>query len=609
MLTSVSHTQAIALLLKGYSITEIAEMLEVSRTTIYNRRKDFLDYAGEEGLQLAAERYEVEETFEELMNLASELKLNETSVEEARKGSKIVELLDSMNVEDVESFILEIINKAQESDISGEEITHYAIELKRLEEQEDKSYTQLVLEIQERKLEFLEVEKNLRNLREQIEHVKTELEQELELSEATLERLETYVNTRNSLEDKGVSLEDFETLEKLIVNFQEHEFNVDEIIEFFGATLFSRERFDRNNKENERLEVRNTALRKENDSQEERLEKNLVMASTVKSLLEVKINPDDILEIVQTVTDMTQILGLSEEEALNRFIMDVKTQYKERSGYIFQLEELNRLQKAYQEKNSMLKEQMAVLEEVLEDRKHAVESLKRMETLEIDDAELVEWGRLLKDLEYDLSTFRTMVSKLGGLPEYTEEKTRHISALEAKENELQASVDNLREELEAIQETLSLVREIVMAETSKITEAVETFEEYFASPETGFKARSTRIVDDIVENLTDLLNNTKREWSSDLEMLDDNVEKVVEETSRILANAYAGGRIVGRFHALEPIHKILRDDPVSITEGTIGVITMLTYIKIWFRKNYSEEHTEAFDLVIQRLMAGLGDVY
>ncbi len=543
------------------------------------------------------------------MNLASELKLNETSVEEARKGSKIVELLDSMNVEDVESFILEIINKAQESDISGEEITHYAIELKRLEEQEDKSYTQLVLEIQERKLEFLEVEKNLRNLREQIEHVKTELEQELELSEATLERLETYVNTRNSLEDKGVSLEDFETLEKLIVNFREHEFNVDEIIEFFGATLFSRERFDRNNKENERLEERNTALRKENDSQEERLEKNLVMASTVKSLLEVKINPDDILEIVQTVTDMTQILGLSEEEALNRFIMDVKTQYKERSGYIFQLEELNRLQKAYQEKNSMLKEQMAVLEEVLEDRKHAVESIKRMETLEIDDAELVEWGRLLKDLECDLSTFRTMVSKLGGLPEYTEEKTRHISALEAKENELQASVDNLREELAAIQETLSLVREIVMAETSKITEAVETFEEYFASPETGFKARSTRIVDDIVENLTDLLNNTQREWSSDLEMLDDNVEKVVEETSRILANAYAGGRIVGRFHALEPIHKILRDDPVSITEGTIGVITMLTYIKIWFRKNYSEEHTEAFDLVIQRLMAGLGDVY
>ena len=584
-------------------------MFEVSRTTIYNRRKDFLDYAEEEGMDMATERFEVEETFEKLLDLARELKQNEINIEEAKKGSEIAALLESIEVTDSKRFIQEIIKKAQESDISGEEITHYAIELKRLEEQENKSYTQLVLEIQERKLEFLEIEKNIRTLREQIEHVKVELERELEESEATTDRLETFVNTRNSLTEKGVSLEDFETLEKLIVNFQEHEFNVDEIIEFFGATLFSRDSLDKNNKENERLEERNTALRQENDSQEERLEKNLVMASAVKSLLEASMSPDDILEIVQTVTEMTQILELSKEEALNRFILDVKTQYKERSGYIFQLEELKELQKAYQEKNSMLKEQLVVLEEVIDDRKHAVESLKRMETLEIDDDELVEWGRFIKDLEYNLSSFRSMVSKLGGLPEYTEEKTQHISALEAKENELQANVDNLREELEAIQETLSLVREIVMAETSKITEAVETFENYFTSPETGFKARSTRIIDDIVENLTDLLNNTKKEWSGDLEILDDNVKKIVDETDRILSNAYTGGRIVGRFHALEPIHKILRDDPVSITEGTIGVITMLTYIKIWFRKNYSEEQAETFDLVIERLMGDLGDIY
>jgi hypothetical protein len=150
-------------------------MFEVSRTTIYNRRKDFLDYAEEEGMDMAAERFEVEEAFEELLDLARELKQNEINVEEAKKGSEIAALLDSIDVTDSKRFIQEIINKAQESDISGEEITHYAIELKRLEEQENKSYTQLVLEIQERKLEFLEVEKNIRALKEQIEHVKSEL--------------------------------------------------------------------------------------------------------------------------------------------------------------------------------------------------------------------------------------------------------------------------------------------------------------------------------------------------------------------------------------------------------------------------------------------------
>jgi hypothetical protein len=115
-------------------------------------------------------------------------------------------------------------------------------------------------------------------------------------------------------------------------------------------------------------------------------------------------------------------------------------------------------------------------------------------------------------------------------------------------------------------------------------------------------------VDDIVENLTTLINNTKYDWNNDLKKLDNNVKKILEETDRILENAYKGGRIVGQFHSLEPIHKILRDEQVSKTEGTIGVITMLTYIKIWLGKNYSEE-LDTFDKVIENLMRDLGDIY
>jgi hypothetical protein len=138
---------------------------------------------------------------------------------------------------------------------------------------------------------------------------------------------------------------------------------------------------------------------------------------------------------------------------------------------------------------------------------------------------------------------------------------------------------------------------------------VETFEEYFTSPETGFKVRSSRIIDDVVENLTNILVETKSGWDTDLEHLRENMEKTVDETNRILENAYKGGKIVGRFHALEPIHKILRDDPVSLTEGTIAVITMLTYIKIWLEKKYPKKVDENITGVIEKLTEGLGDIY
>jgi DNA repair exonuclease SbcCD ATPase subunit len=609
MLTQVSHSQTMTLLLNGYSITEVADMLEVSRTTVYNRRKDFLDYAKKEGVFMAAEHFDVEETFDELFNLARELKQNDLRVEEARRGSKIVVLLDSINVKEPESFIRDVIQKSQESDISGEEITRYAIELRQLEREEGKTYSQLVSEIKEKKGEYKEVEKNLRLLEEQREQVENDLERKLEESEITREKLASFVKTRDSLIEEGINIEDFEQLAKLIINFKEHDFELDEIIEFYGEMELSRENLERNRAENKRLEDHNKSLLRENYSQEEKLEENLALVTSVKLLREAEIEPDVVIEIIETISDMADVMDLSREEAIDRFIMDIKTKYNERTNFEFQLEELKKLQQAYQEKNNLIKEQVEVLEEVLEDRKLAIDSLKRIETVGISDDELVEWGNLIKDLDYDLSIFRDAIATLGGIPAYVENKTQKISLLEAKENELKASVESLEKKLEAIQQTLVLVQKTVESETNKIKDTVEEFEEYFTSNETGFKIRSRRIFDDIVENMITLLNNTKSEWNSDLEILDENVKKIVDETDRILENAYTGGRIVGRFHALEPIHKILREEEVPLTEGTIGVITMLTYIKIWLARNYSDEQAKVFDSVIERLMGDLGDIY
>jgi hypothetical protein len=102
---------------------------------------------------------------------------------------------------------------------------------------------------------------------------------------------------------------------------------------------------------------------------------------------------------------------------------------------------------------------------------------------------------------------------------------------------------------------------------------------------------------------------TRQEWDEDLDHLDETVNKIVEETDRILANAYAGGRLVGKFHSLEPIMGLLREEPVPRMEATIGVITMLSYIKLWLGEHYSDELYESCDMVIERLTRDLGDIY
>lgn len=607
-MSQASHKEVLDLLLRGKTITEIADMLAISRTTVYNRRKDFLDYAKKEGILLAAKNYDVEDTVQELQNLAQELELNNLRIEDARKGTEIMALLSSFNIDTPIEFIQEVMKKSSEFGITGEEITQYAHELKTLEEQEQKSYSKLIDEINQKKAEYGELEKNLANIKDQITEESMKMENQLTESHTTLEKLGDFNKIHESLESNNILIDDLSRLETLISNFRQHDYDLESIMDFFDSTILLRESLENNTERNKKLLERNQEIMKENDQIELSLRENMALYSALKSFKDVDIEPEDILELIKIVTEMSQDLDLSKKEAIDRFIEDVKTQYVERNEYKFQVEELEKLQRIYQHKNTLLKEELDVLEEVLIDRRKTVEALKVVEVLDIEETEIVEWSKMLKELGYDVSEFRNMINEIGGIPEYLNIKTQEISELEEKEKQLQKNIETLENELNSLKEVTSLLHENVIEETDKIKNAIKEFDDFFNSPDTGFKTRSTEIVNDITDNLSNLLKDTKNEWTIELDTLDKNVEKILNETERIVENAYKGGRIVGRFHSLEPIHKILREEEVSKIEGTIGVITLLTYIQNWLKKNTSEDYA-VFDKVIKGLTEDLGDIY
>jgi hypothetical protein len=584
-------------------------MLGVSRTLVYNRRKDFIECAEREGISVAAEQYDLDETFDELMELSRLLKINELSVRDAKRGAELVAVMEKEEIEDPEDFMSVVIGEAQKRDLSGEEIIRYARELRDVEAVTGKGYSKILEEIDESKEKHKDLEKTTMMLEEQVHAVRSELEKSLEEAEVTKERLVKYISSRDSLIEYGISFEELDQLAAILSNVDEMGHDPVEIIDFYGRSKALQDILESNIKKNERLKERNEALLIENDELEEKLEQNLELRTAVKSHLEAKIEAGDILDIVNSVKNMGEVLGLDERGALNRFITDVKTQYNERNGFSFRIEELKEIQRVLEEKNSLIRERLEVLEEVLEDRNRAVDSLKRLEVLEVTDSEIIEWRQLLEQQDYDVTSFRAELIKLGGMNELVKEKTADVSELEFREKALKSSILELNNRISALQATLDILRESIKSEADKIRKVVEDFESYFTSPETGFKSRSRMIVDDIVANLTIILRETRSEWDSDLESLDQTVEKVLEETDRILANAYAGGRLVGRFHSLEPIFKLLREEPVNKTEATIGVLTMLAYIKIWLGKNYPSELAESCDILIERLTRDLGEIY
>lgn len=608
VLSQAGHREVLELLLQGRTITEIADMLGVSRTTIYNRRKDFLDYAKKEGVCLAAEHFGVEDTFEKLSNLSHLLEASGLEVEDARRGVEVVNLLSSFDAVDSVAFIEDVMRRAVELGISGDEIVGYASELRGLEVSEGKPYSSLVDEIGERRAEYHRLEGELGDLREKISGDRESLENQLKESGVTREKLDAFVEEREVLESHGIGLDDVDRLETLVINLRQHDYDLGEVLGFYEKMVLLRESIGAKRDESGRLENKNNELKRENDQLESQLSRNLGLLSVVKSFEKTGVDSEDLLEVVRIVSDMSQGLGVSGEEAFTRFVDDVRTLYVERNDYRMQVEELRELQRVYQAKINLVKEELEVLEEVVSDRRSTVEAMRGFEALDITGDDLVMWSTLVKALGYEVKGFHGVLEELGGLSEYVEVKTKEIRLLEEKRDVLAGEVSGFEARIQGLGESLSLLQESFAEEAARIRGAVDEFDMYFTSPGDGFKARSREILDEVTGDLRGLLSETRSMWGDDLGKLDENVERILGESERILQNAYRGGRIVGQFHSLEPISKILREEEVSRVEGTISVITMLTYIQGWLRKTRMDER-EVFGDLIKELMGDLGDIY
>jgi hypothetical protein len=608
-MNNVSHTEALQLLLKGYTITQTANQLGVSRTTIYNRRKDFLDYAQKEGISLALKEYNINETFEELQALASSLKNNNLDVDEAKKGVELVNIMNEIKIEDPKDFLLEVVEESKKRNISGQEIIAYTSELKKMHIETGKKYSILIDELDSKKDEKEKLDNVYENLQEQLNSVKENLENMLKEADTTKKQLVEFSEIKTRLTELGIDLEEVELVDTLFTNLKEQDYVPNDMIDFFSSAYYNKEILEREINEKNRLQERNEILNKENEKIEKLYEENLKMVASINTLKDSEILPEYIMDIVDTVKNMSDNLDLTNEESVEKFILDIKTQYNDLNDYRFKLSELESKYSAYEEKFSLLKEKIDVLEEVLDDRNNSVEALRRMEILGITDLELIEWKNIIEEQYNDITLFRNEIVKLDGFSKYIEDKTENINVLEKKEKMLQDNIKDLDAEIIATSETLNSIRRTISVQTEQIQQMLDDFEDYFTSSETGFKTRSRRIFDDITENMLNLLSKTNIQWNEEMETLDNTVNKILEESNRILANAYAGGRLVGRFHALEPIHKILQEEPIPKTEATIAVITMLAYIKAWSIKYYSNEISERCDYIIELLTSDLGDIH
>ncbi len=156
---------------QGYTQTAIANKLKITQASVSGYVSEFKSKAEQQGIMATAEEYGVMNQVEELHALATELKKDKLTVEEAKAGFNMELLLKSCGIDPEEYG--DLIKTCQQMKKEG--CIAAAIELTKLATNTGMSYAELVLEYKGFYDQLIQAQQELENTNALLETSKTEL--------------------------------------------------------------------------------------------------------------------------------------------------------------------------------------------------------------------------------------------------------------------------------------------------------------------------------------------------------------------------------------------------------------------------------------------------
>ncbi|MCK4582026.1 hypothetical protein KAU18_01825, partial [Candidatus Bathyarchaeota archaeon] len=486
----------------------------------------------------------------------------------------------------------------------------YTNELKTLSREMGVSYREVPQRLRSENEKSQELKAENEKLQREIQINQRTVRHELGQKKTTLEQLNEFVHVRDELKKWNFDIQNLVDTRNLLENVEKLGHDPKAVVETFSKHQLVETNLKTLQKQEQELSETMKNQRMENESLQETLDDNRELVDEVEQLKHHNIGPQTVVDLLKTAIKIGAEHGLTEPEAIEKFMKDTKTHYDPILGHEERLDTLNAIINMVEKKLAQKEEENRSLTEIVDQRREALDCLQTIQNLGVKDEELVEWKNILEENRYDVAGFREEINKLNGIERLAEEKTRRVRDLEYRieqlttvrtftENEAIGAREDLANRFNELSQT-------VQKEIDKVNDLMNRFEEDFTSEDTGYLARSKAIIEDTHGKVSSLLIKTEEKWREDVDRLNEDTDRIVENVDFILQNAYKGGKIVGRFHSLEPINKLISGETQPYFQTVLAVFTLMTYIMKWFDDNNKMSLIEPGNKIIDHLSRELG---
>ena len=535
-----------------------------------------------------ARSYGVEGQIRELLDVRKELNGSGLEPSECVAGSRVVKILRDLDVneERFSDFVHSVYTEVQAQGLKPQAFVSSCTELRRLREQTGKGY-QAILDDYENKHEVNErLEAENAKLEDERRQLKIQLLQEVKDKEATLETLAWFNATKETLEGYGVEVEELDRLGIMLHNVSERSYDTDNVIDFYSQTRELEKSKISLEGDVRSLTDDKASLEERNSSLKHTIEGNQVLVESIVNIESMDLSVENIRGLLQKVTDVSSRLGIDRIHALEKFSADIDEQYEAKLGFE---NELNRLQARKERLDNEIDDveaKLSRLEKIETEKKGVLDRLVSLNDRGVKNEDLVHWDEILSETELDLITVRREMAELGGLRQWFKSKLHEKGQLEGKVEALQREIESLRIQKENYESEVRSLTTGALAEAkeelARIPGIIDELRTDFLDSETGLQAKSLVMIDNTHAKIEKLLAKKEGALKKFFKNANGKVEEIDTKMNEILRVAYDAGKEVGRYAALEPVHRLESGEDIPLYVGLLAIYRMTVHFRNWF---------------------------
>ncbi len=526
--------QVIAMLLAGDPFSKIHDKFGISYGTISEIKKQISSKLGEG---------DVEYTIE----VAKNLKKSGHTFSDALMGIRIISMIKNCNInpEELNEFIADIFENSKKYNCTTEDLLQYSSQLFSIQQETDISLNEIPSEYQNALDKKGSLDEEITKSTKDATESQNITQSILDKNNQTVEKLDAFTKCKNTLDDAGVSLDDYSKFAAMIQKAKDSGYDEKKIIAHLEKEQDHKQTLDDLRYKSTKLTSTNDALSAKNEILAVTIDAQESLVSKLDNLEELGITDEHLAVLCSAIVDVAASHNIESAKAFDVLCDDLRDNYDKIVGlksYVAKLDVESQLKSKDIE---VLSAKIENLEIKHKQDLQAIAILKKYKQHNINTEVIVTWDKTLESSGLDVDSFYKHLNQFVVFDKLIASQEAALADLKQQITKATSDLGLRNKKKQEIESHIDYIEKI----------AAEKFDNLINSGMKKLSAAITRMI----SSVSDVGDDAKTNIVETSNTAEENLKSIVTDLNESISRGFYVSEKISKLESFAPIWGLVEE--------------------------------------------------